>query len=224
MSTMRSDESGAISIVSLVCIVLGLVLVVVMIIASSIYSSEQKYKNQSDQLVASAVNIAKQQQLATDTNQFAQDAKQPLVTYVGPEAFGTVTLKYPKTWSAYIVESSSNQQPVDGYFEPGFVPDVSNSANIFALRLEIVGQPYDQAVKSFSGQVLKGTVSVVPYSLPKVPSVIGVEVKGTIIGSTTSGIMIILPLRNSTLEVFTEGSQYQSDFTSLILPNLSFSP
>jgi hypothetical protein len=36
--------------------------------------------------------------------------------------------------------------------------------------------------------------------------------------------MVILPLRNTTLKLWTESEQYKGDFNDLILANASFSP
>jgi len=35
--------------------------------------------------------------------------------------------------------------------------------------------------------------------------------------------MVILPLRDKTIEISTQGDQFRSDFTNNILPNLTFS-
>ncbi len=50
-------------------------------------------------------------------NEFIVREKQPLQTYTGPSAFGSISVKYPKTWSAYVDETNSST-PVDGYFHP----------------------------------------------------------------------------------------------------------
>jgi hypothetical protein len=224
MSIMKRNQNGAISLVGIISILLGVLLITTVVICLVVYNNEQKYKNHSNVLVAAAVNTAKQQQISIDTNNFNQAAKLPLVTYVGPEASGTVTLQYPKTWSAYIVQGTSSQNPVNGFFQPGFVPDTSNVGNFFALRLQVNSTAYDQVLNQFTGLTQQGLVSVAPYSLPKVPSVVGVIIKGQIESTVKNGIMIVLPLRNTTLQVWTEGTQFQSDFTTSILPNLSFSP
>lgn len=221
---MKHDQRGAISLLSLFSTLITLLFIVAVCVGVVLYNGEHKYKNDSDKLVATAVSAAKQQQQKTDQSQFATESLQPLQPFVGPEAYGTVTLYYPKTYSAYIIVNSSNSSPVNGYFEPGYVPDTTNIANAFALRLEVVSSSYDQVLSPYSSEAQTGKVTIAPYSLPKVPSVVGVKITGKIESNVTNGIIIILPLRNTTLEVWTEAAQYESNFNTLILPNLSFSP
>jgi len=221
---MKRDQRGAISLLSLFSTLITLLFIVAVCISVVLYNGEHKYKNNSDILVARAVTAAKQQQQSTDQSQFAKESLQPLQPFVGPEAYGTVTLYYPKTYNAYIIVNNSTSNPVNGYFEPGYVPDISNSANIFALREVILPSAYDQVISAYSGAVQSGKVIITPYSLPKVPSVVGVKITGNIESNVTNGILVIFPLRNTTLEVWTEAAQYESNFNTLILPNLSFSP
>jgi len=59
--------------------------------------------------------------------------------------------------------------------------------------------------------------------VPKVPGVIGVKVTGAL-GNGKSGTMVVIPLRNMTLKLWTEAPSFQQDFNTNILPNLSFAP
>jgi hypothetical protein len=188
------------------------------------YSSRQDYKDNTDQKISSAVALAKQQEDTKKDADFVQQEKKPLRTYSGPEAYGSLKISYPKTWSAYVAQTDNNSSlPLDGYFYPGTVPSVSNQDNTFALRLQVVTQSYSDVLNSFSSFVKNGSVTVKPYALPKVPSVIGVRIEGQVIPHK-SGSMIVLPLRNTTLKIWTEASQFECDFNSNILPNVSFSP
>ena len=221
---MKHDQRGAISLLSIFSTLITLLFIVVVCIAVVLYKDEHKYKNNSDQLVAAAVEAAKAQQQSADQTAFATESLQPLQPFIGPEAYGTVTLYYPKTYSAYIVVGNNSSMPVNGYFQPGYVPDTSNQANIFALRLEVNSETYDQVLAQFTNLAQRGSITISPYSLPKVPSVIGVKITGAISQNVKNGIMIVLPLRTTTLQVWTEATQYDSSFNTLILPNLSFSP
>jgi len=221
---MKRDQRGAISLLSLFSTLIALLFIVAVCVCVVLYNGENKYKNNSDQLVATAVATAKQQQQLTDKNQFAAESLQPLQPFVGPQAYGTVTVYYPKTYSAYIVANSNNPNPVNGYFEPGYVPDTNDQTNAFALRVEVESTSYDQVLNQYNSLAQQGLVTISPYSLPKVPSVVGVKITGNIQPNVKSGIMVVLPLRSTTLLAWTESSQYESNFNTLILPNLSFSP
>jgi hypothetical protein len=220
---MRRNQRGQINILLIPLILLCLLFIGAGVFAVWAYNSRQVYKDHSDQKVAVAVQAAQQQTQASDAVQFAQQAEQPLKSYSGPAADGSIVIKYPKTWSAYINESDNGGTPIDAYFEPDFVPSTTTITNAFALRVKIAQEAYDQVLQQFSSLATQGKVTVTPYSLVKVPTVVGVRVDGQI-EQNKQGSMIILPIRGQTLEIFTESSQYAADFNNNILPNFTFSP
>ena len=187
------------------------------------FMSRQDYKNHSDAKVAAAVQIAVQKESASKDAAFAEAIKNPLATYVGPEAYGSLTVNYPKTWSGYVDDSGKGSALVDGYFAPGVVPSLNDTASVFALRIQVINQPYAQVLQNFTGQQQAGQLTVSAYALPKLPTVTGIEVAGQL-SNQTDVTMVVLPLRSETLEIWTEGSQYLNDFNKIILPNFSFSP
>lgn len=219
-------------------VLVSLILTIVLLIGAIgfgiwAFSSRQDYKNNTDSKVAAAVTVAKQQESAAKDKIFAEESKSPLKTYAGPQAYGSIVLEYPKTWSSYIIDTSSSSNsgstPVNGYFHPGSVPSVQDDASIFSLRIQVLSQSYSETLSGISSNSSSTNPPVVkPYALPKVPKTVGVEVTGTLPVSGGSGqktgTMIILPLRSQTLELWTEGTQYTNDFNKYILPNFSFSP
>lgn len=185
------------------------------------FMERQDYKDNSDQKAAVAVEQAKAATQTEDALKYAEEAKNPLKTFVGPSDFGSMTVQYPKTWSAYVQQGS--EIPLNGYFHPDVVSDVEQETSVFALRIEIVEEAYDQVLGEFTAASEQGEVTVSPYKLAKVNSVIGSRVEGQI-EQDKQGIMVIFPLRNVTLKVWTETNQYTKDFNDIILPNLTFSP
>jgi hypothetical protein len=188
------------------------------------FMSRADYKNNSDQKAAAAAAKQDQATQASDATKYAEQEKKPFDTYIGPAAYGNITVNYPKTWSAYVIENgNSGGNPINGYFHPKFVPSVTDINNSFALRVQLVQNSYDSVLKQFQSQLTAGTVTIQPYSLPKVPSIIGVRVEGQI-EAKKQGVMIILPLRNMTLQVYTESNDFKGDLDTNILPNFSFVP
>jgi hypothetical protein len=209
-------------------LLIALILMIVLFITAAsfaawAFSSRQDYKNHSDQKVAVAVASEKTVVQATDAAQYAEAAKQPLKPYNGPSAYGAILIKYPKTWSAYVSESDGGGTPIDGYFQPDFVPSTTDPNQTFALRLQVVQESYDQVLAQYTSLAKQGTVTVTPYKAANVPSAIGVRVDGQIIPQK-KGSMIVLPLRDKTFKLWTEADTYEADFNNNILPNYSFSP
>jgi hypothetical protein len=191
------------------------------------YSSMLDYKNNVDQKIAAAIKVEDQQLTAKLQQQFDQEAKSPYKTYNGPSNFGSIGVTYPKTWSAYVsVDNQGSDTPVNGYFYPDVVPSTdvdSNGGTNFALRVQVVQSAYSDVLQNYQSEVQQGTITATPFHLAKVPGTVGVELSGQI-QSQKTGMLVLLPVRNQTLEIWTEGNQFQDDFNNVILPNFTFSP
>lgn len=187
------------------------------------FTGRQDYKNNTDQKIAVAVQAANQQ-LTTKLNaQFAQAGKSPYNTYSGPQAFGSLVIKYPRTWSAYVAEQDQGSTPIDAYFYPGTVPDITNDTNTFALRVQVMQQSFSDTLQQYQSEVQAGQATVKPYFLPNVPRIVGDYVKGQV-QSNKEGEMVLLPLRDQTLAIWTESTAFENDFNNIILKNFTFSP
>jgi len=220
---MKRDQRGVINIFVILFGLTTLLFIGAAAFGVWAYGSRSDFKNNVEQKIAAAVGPAVQQAQAQQLQNDQQAAKNPLATYAGPSDFGSVIIKYPKTWSAYVDVENNGGTPLNGYFDPGVVPSITDQTNAFALRVQVLSQAYDQTLQQYNSQVQQGQVTVTPYSLPLVPNVVGVLINGQI-QPTKQGSMVMLPLRNETLELWTEATQYENDFTSNILPNFTFSP
>jgi hypothetical protein len=187
------------------------------------FSERGRYKDHSDQEVAVAVQEAISNTQESEAFKYAEEAKKPYETYIGPATYGNITVNYPKTWSAYVVESERGGNPVNGYFQPKVVPSVTDQDKTFALRVELVQQSYDTVLTQFKALLTASKVTIAPYKLDKVPSVVGSRIEGQITPKK-QGTMVILPLRNMTLKVWTESNDFKGDFDTHILPNFTFVP
>ena len=113
---IKHNQNGAINSLLLPLIVSAVALIAVAAFAVWAYGGKQDYKNNVDQKVADAVTIAIQKEDTKKDKQFAEDEKNPLRTFTGPDAYGSVTINYPKTWSAYVDTTATGGAGVDGYF------------------------------------------------------------------------------------------------------------
>lgn len=225
MSSMKSlRQTGAMNLLIIPLVVMTVAVLGVGAFAFSAYSQAQDYKTNVEQKVAVAVEASSEKVSAQKEKDFAEKEKYPYNTYVAPEAAGSLTIKYPKTWSAYVKEPrSSSSTPVDAYFNPNFVPDTSDNNNSFALRAEVVEQRYDSLMKSYAASQKSGKVTITAYQSPNVPSIVGSRVEGEI-ESKKQGIKVLLPFRDKTLQMWTESTDYRSDFDNIILKNFTLTP
>lgn len=186
------------------------------------YTSRQEYKDKSDKLTARAVAIAVQQESTRKDSEFIEKEKNPLKIYKGSEAYGSVSISYPKTWAAYVVETDRTAAPIDGYFHPNFVPAAQKDL-AYALRVQVTNLPYEQEMKQFEAKVKAGKVTVAPYTAKNVPSITGARVEGEI-ATGQKASMVLLPLRDKTIKIYTESQQFVGDFNNFVLTNLTFVP
>jgi len=221
----REGERGSANALLLSVITLAVLFVAAGSFGVWAFMSRQDYKDHSDAKSAKAVAANTQKVKAEDAANFAEEAKKPLKVFSGPEAYGSIKISYPKTWSAY-VDTDGNSTPLDAYFHADYVPATS-SKQTYQLRVQIVGRSYDRELSSFSTYIDRGTVKASAYSLPKVTTVVGTRLNGAIVPGNraiTSGSLVLLPLRDKTLEIWTESNEYMADFDANILPYVTFSP
>lgn len=187
------------------------------------FGGMQDYKNNVQPKIDAAVAVAKQQTATAKDAEFVEKDKNPLRTYTSPQAAGSIVIQYPKTWSAFVTEHPDENDPIDGYFHPGYVPGIESETD-FALRLKVVSQPYAEYLKQFEGKVQGGEISMAPYKPPKMAEgILGVRLEGEI-NTGQQDVMILLPLRDKTIELSTESTQFKNDFDKIILANLTYSP
>lgn len=229
---IKHNQQGAVSGAAVSLVFTILLLIAAIAFGAWAFSSRQDYKNNTDAKINAAVTVAKQNEDKAKDAAFAQEEKNPLKNWNGPEAYGSLVMAYPKTWSGYVSVASGNSgssgTPVDGYFYPGVVPSTTDQNSSFAVRVQVNSQSYASVVQSVSQQSgSKNPPVVTPYALPKLPKVVGVKITGSLpnsSGSQKTGVMVVLPLRSQTVEIWTEGNQFVDDFNNIILPSFSFSP
>jgi len=211
-------------------VILAILFIAALVFGIWAYQGRQNYKNNSDKKVAAAVTSAQKAQAAKDQASFDQQLKAPYKTFAGSATYGSIGFSYPKTWSVY-VDSSSSDEPINGYFYPDIVPSTQGN-NAFALRVELVGSAYSDVLNNFGPQISDGTVTASAYIPPKMNGVANAQPGMMLVGAigqdngngTTQGAMVILKVRDKTLEVYTQSNSFLSDFNNIVLPDLTFKP
>lgn len=220
--TRKGNEYGAISGLLLSLILVSLLLVGAISFGVWAFMGRQDYKDNSDAKVAAAVEENTKKVQAEDAANYAEEAKNPLATHTGPSEYGSVQIKYPKTWSVYAITDGSSI-PLSLYAQPKVVPSVEDPESRFALRVEVTTDSYSQTVEAYLGMQEAGENTAKPFALKKNPDQKGLRFEGTL-DNDIKGIMVVLPMRDRALKIWTESTSYASDFNNIILPNASFSP
>ncbi len=220
-----SNQSGAAPVLVISDFLLAVLLITAIAFGWWAYHGRQDYKNGVDKKIAAAVAKAKLDQKAELTKQFNEQAKSPYKTYSGSPTYGTVNFSYPKTWNAYIDETSSNQ-PLNAYYYPDFVPSVQSNI-AYALRVQLVSDAYESVLNGFSGALKNGSLQDSPFIPSKMKGVknaqIGSRLDGAI-AQNRQGSLVILKVRDKSLEISTQSNDFLSDFNNVILPSLTYVP
>ena len=213
---------------SLTMIVLIILLIASLAFGGWAFSKMSDYKNNSDKKASQAVARAEANQKIQLQAQFDQQSKSPNKTFQGPATFGSLSFNYPKTWSTY-VDTSSDNEPINAYFYPDQVPGIQSKA-AYALRVELVSTDYSQLLQQDASQISRGTVTARAYVPPKMQGVTNV-VAGTYLSGqinpqdqTQQGNMVIIKVRDKTLQIYSESNQFSSDFNNTVLASLTFVP
>lgn len=209
----------------MITIILAVLFIAALIFGIVEFSKVQDYKNNTDKKINQALTLR-----AAQLQSQAQTAFDAVNTYQyqGSPTYGSVTFRYPKTWSAY-VDTTNTSEPINGYFHPSVVPGV-NGKTAYALRVELTNNDYSQIVQQFDSDVSGGTVKSRAYVPPKMQGkanvVPGVYLTGQINDQDNSqnGAMVIIKVRDKTLQIYTDSTDYLSDFNNIILAGLTYSP
>ena len=222
---MRNRNQNG-SVASFVTIfILALALLGTAVFAGWAFMGRQDFKNNSDKKAEAAVENAKKVQEADLKLKFDEDEKKPNKTYKGSTTYGTVTFDYPKTWSGYVDETSTSQ-PINGYFHPHIVPGLQ-SKTAYALRVELVNTDYSSIIKQHDSQIKDGTVKANAYVPPQLVGVANVQPGTKLDGALaqdTTGSMVIIKVRDKTLQIYTQSNDFLKDFNDTILASLTFAP
>ena len=90
----------------------------------------------------------------------------------------------------------------------------------YALRMSILSRAFSNELKSYDSIVKKGDLNA---SAIRASGVTGTRLDG-FLEKDKEGSMVIFPLRDKTLKIWTESKDYRSDFDNIVLKNLTFSP
>jgi len=193
-------------------VVLSVVTAVSIVVAVWAFVNYIDQKTDVDTRVSGAVAEAKKAQSDADEAKFAAAEKEPYRGFFGPDDFGRLTFKYPKTWSVYVDTEITSGGEFEAYLNPVSVPPVSGNGQQFALRVLIETKEYDKVIKSYSSLVKKGELSSSAVTLN---SHSGTRLDGSF-SKDIRGSMVILKIRDKTATIRTDANTFSADFDKLI--------
>ncbi len=182
------------------------------------YSSYNDQKSNVDAIVAVEVVKAEQNKETELTKKFNEEQKNPNKAYKSPSALGSVKIVYPKSWSAYVQAQETGSVKLEGYFHPGIVPS-TDSKVLYATRVSLSRSDYTRELSNYQRAVEDGDLRAKAITISGAK---GTRLDGLIKRDVT-GAIVLLPLRDKTLMIWTESTDYMADFNKII-SKLTYSP
>ena len=142
---------------------------------------------------------------------FLEREKEPNRDFAGPSDYGTLSFKYPKTWSLYVASDASQGDGYEAYLNPGLVPAVSEDER-FALRVNIVNQKYEEAIEEYQGLVEDGALRT---STVKANGENGTRLDGNFT-ENIRGAAVLFRIRDKTAILRTDADTFKPDFEKII--------
>ena len=178
------------------------------------YLNYQDQKNNVDAHISAAVADAKREQQEADQADFVEQEKVPTRQLVGPVDLGQVKFSYPKTWSVYVDKESSGYE---AYLHPLVVPPLT-SGTPYALRVTITSNKYESVLAGYNEAIKTGKLKASPVTIVGVD---GTRLDGTF-STSVRGSMVLFKIRDKTLQLYTQSTNFQGDFDNIVLKSLEF--
>ncbi|MCB9823129.1 hypothetical protein H6800_02545 [Candidatus Nomurabacteria bacterium] len=210
---VKLNNKGLINPLLIPLVLSALVMVGFAISTYVYYTNFVDQRDNVNQKISNAVEIAETEQREKLDKDFAEREKIPNKTYTSPSIYGSVKLTFPKTWSSFVTDTGSS---IDYYGHPDYVP--SKGVN-YALRMNVSTKKFASEIKSYDAEVKKGDLKAVSIT---VSGTTGTRLDG-LLKKDQQGTMVIFPLRDKTLKVWTENKDFAADFES-VLKQLTFVP
>lgn len=208
-SSMRGAINGQlVAIVGLLVVVVGL-----SGLAAWLYVQYDEQRTNVDGKISLAESAASKKQAETDEEKFNQREKEPNREFAGPDDYGRVSFKYPKTWSVYIAnDASTGGGSYAAYLNPIIVPPINSNSARFALRIIIENVAYDKALDGYKAVVKKGDVTSNPIN---VNGHDGTRFDGSF-SKDVRGAAVVFKVRDKTVTIQTDADTFRPDFENII--------
>ena len=204
-----------------VAIILGVLLVLMSAIDIWAFIGMQENKSNLDAKIVQASAVAVEAAEKAKEVEFTEREKSPYKSYTGPETYGSVTFEYPKSWSVSADEAKSGTTALNIFAHPTILPSLTSSRPL-AFRLQIVEASYEKSLASYNAAAKSGAVTIAAFSPEKLPQEVGVKISGQIV-KERSGVLVMLPLRDKTIQLWTESNEFVPDLETL-LKTLTYQP
>ena len=205
----RSGDSSLLKTV--IIILLSLLLIGAILLAYYFYSEYRALSSKFDSEVEAAVIDANKLLENELQAKFDEQEKNPYDTFTGPSDYGSLSFKYPKTWSVYIERDASNGGEFRAYLHPKEIYPIDDDHKN-ALEVSIDTDTYENATGAFSDLVKDGDLTT---SVIKINGEDATRYDGKFSDDIT-GSLVIIKIRDKIAIIRTDAEIYRDDFNKIL--------
>ncbi|MBM3210254.1 hypothetical protein FJZ39_02855 [Candidatus Saccharibacteria bacterium] len=158
-----------------------------------------------------AVAEAVKKQADESEAKFAEREKEPNDQFVGPDEYGRVTFRYPKTWSVFVESSGQDRNDYKAYLSPGVVPPIREDSR-YAVRVEILNKNFDDVNREYERLTEDGAIKI---SNVEINGNAGVRYDGAF-SDTRRGAVTLLRVRDKTIRLSTDADTFKPDYDEVL--------
>lgn len=206
-------QRGAINSQLLIMIALLVLIVGLSGLSAWLYVQYDEQKTDVDGKITVAVAEAKKTQSEIEAKKFAEREKEPRREFAGPEDYGSLSFKYPKTWSVYLAEDpSTSSSRFSAFLHPVVTPPINSKSARFALTVTIENVAYDRALDRYKNLIQKDQLRSSPIT---VNGHEGTRLDG-MLRTQILGSAALFRVRDKTITITTEAETFREDFDTII--------
>lgn len=197
----------------MVLVVVGFSLAIVAFASFGVWAYMQysQQKTNVDGKISQAVAAAEKAQAEEDEAKFIEREKQPNIEFAGPSDYGSLSFKYPKTWSVYVANDAKEGGDYEAYLNPRLVPPVDDATR-FALRVTIREENYSTVIEEYQDSVSDGSLKSTTI---KFGDETGTRLDGKI-SDDIRGAVVLFKIRDKTAVLQTDADTFKTDFDALV--------
>ena len=206
------SKSGDSSLLKLVIIILfSLLLIGALLLAYYFFSEYQLMKTDVEAKIDAAVVDANKELSDSLELEFEKREKEPRELFSGPTDYGSLSFRYPKTWSVYIARDAANGGDFEAYLHPREVAPISDKTPN-ALRVTIKSEQYENALRHYTSSVERGdlTATIIQVNGQDATRYDG-KINNNFVGS-----VVVIKIRDKTATLQTDAEIYREDFDDII--------
>ncbi len=179
------------------------------------FSQYRSYRDDLQPKIETAVEGAVKAKQKELEESFQLERERLKLTFRTNDRIANVSFLYPRDWSQYLVEKESGRLQIEAIFHPTTV----QAGQVYALRLQVYQQTYDDVLRPYRGKIEKGELKAQPI---KNNGTAGVRLEGQYTRDR-DGALVIFPIRDKTLVLLTESKAYLRVFNEVV-KTLNFTP